>query len=174
MNKKMNNLRHVFSVGLAVATLAVVLTYALGADAILQSPYAEPGHNLFMSLKERITGPEIHTTGGQASETPNYGIIGNNVLGGPASLSAGGFAAVVVYSVIPLGVAAFLMSWKQKSFVISALLAASGIILMILPLSNINFVYPGPIIGVVVGLVILVLGVIKGIRAAESVTIVSR
>ncbi|MDQ5842696.1 MAG: hypothetical protein M3286_04330, partial [Thermoproteota archaeon] len=54
MNKQVNltvrNLRFVLSVGLAAATLAVVLTYVLGAQALLQTSLAEEGHNLFMSI----------------------------------------------------------------------------------------------------------------------------
>jgi hypothetical protein len=175
----MKNLRHVLSVGLAAVTLAVVLTYALGAKAILQSPYAEPGHELFMSMYMPLM-QGMQGIFGQASQSQQmhgspqaqnqFGIIGNNILGGPASLAAGGLAAVVVYSVIPLAAAAFAVSWKQRSFVVAALLAASGIILMILPLANMNFVFPGPIIGVVVGLAIFGLGVTVGIRTASGIS----
>jgi hypothetical protein len=42
---------------------------------------------------------------------------------------------------------------------------------MILPLTNMNFAIPGPIIGVVVGLAILGLGVAKGIGTAKAVTV---
>jgi hypothetical protein len=42
---------------------------------------------------------------------------------------------------------------------------------MILPLANLNFVIPGPLIGVIVGLMILGLGVAKGIRTATTVTV---
>jgi hypothetical protein len=104
----------------------------------------------------------------------NQGLIGNNILGSPATLPAGGLAVIVVTSAIALAVAAFVVSWKQRSFLVAGLLAASGIILMILPLANMNFVIPGPIIGVVVGLVILGLGVAKGIRTARAVTVPSR
>ncbi|MGI0048542.1 MAG: hypothetical protein ACREAW_03285 [Nitrososphaera sp.] len=181
----MTNLRHVFSIGLAAATLAVVLTYALGAPAILQSPYAEPGHELFMSiyapLVQGITGghssmSQMH--GGQASDSEmegmsesqmqrSMGLIGNNVLGSPAGPAAAGFASVVVMGAIALTAAAFVVSWKQKSFVVAGLLTASGVVLMILPLANMNFAFPGPIIGVVVGLGILGLGVAKGIGTAR-------
>jgi hypothetical protein len=177
----MKNLRYVLSIGLAAATLAVVLTYALGAQAKLQSPYAESGHNFFMSLMPQSSSDIImsHMRGGQASATMQGmsesqmqgDIIANNILGSPAGLAAGGLAAVVVYSVIPLAAAAFVVSWKQKSFVVAGLLAASGMIIMILPLANMNFVFPGPIIGVVVGLVIFVHGMIKGIRTARAVTV---
>jgi hypothetical protein len=179
----MKNLKLAVARGLAAATLAVVLTYVLGAQAILQSPYAEPAHNLFMSmftpLTKAITGghssmSQMH--GGPATEEStmqrmNQGILGNNILGSPATMPAAGFAAVVVMSVISLAVAAFVISWKQRSFVVAGLLGASGIILMILPLANMNFVFPGPIIGVIVGLVILGLGVTKGIKTARAVMV---
>jgi hypothetical protein len=104
----------------------------------------------------------------------NQGLIGNNILGSPATLPAGGLAVIVVTSAIALAAAAFVVSWKQRSFLVAALLAASGIILMILPLANMNFVIPGPIIGVIVGLMILGLGVAKGIRTASAVMVVPR
>ena len=184
VNINMRNLGYMLSIGLGAATLAVVLTYVLGAQALLQTPQAEEGHNLFMSmfkpLIQAITGghrsmAQIHG-GGPASEEStmqgmNQGLIGNNILGSPATLPAGGLAVIVVTSAIALAAAAFVVSWKQRSYLLAGLLAASGIILMILPLANMNFVIPGPIIGVVVGLVILGLGVAKGIRTARAVTV---
>ncbi len=195
VNINMRNLRYGLSIGLGAATLAVVLTYVLGAPALLQTPQAEEGHKLFMSmftpLIQAITGDhrsmsQMH--GGPASEEEsmmqgmsesqmqgmNQGLIGNNMLGSPATLPAGGLAVIVVTSAIALAAAAFIVSWKQRSFLVAGLLAASGIILMILPLANMNFVIPGPIIGVIVGLVILGLGVVKGIRTARAVTVAPR
>jgi hypothetical protein len=194
MNFKIRSLRHVLSMGLGAATLAVVLTYVLGAQALLQTPQAEEGHNLFMSiftpLIQGITGghrsmSQMH--GGPASEGStmqgmsesqmqgmNQGLIGNNILGSPAGLAAGGFAAVVVMGAITFAVAAFVISWKQRSFVVAGLLATSGIILMILPLANMNFLIPGPIIGVAVGLAILGLGVAEGIRTARTAVVAAR
>jgi len=183
------NLRQILSVGLAALTLAVVSTYVLGAPALLQMPIAEEGHNLFMSifgpLRQAITSghssmAQMH--GGQASSEKsmmegmsesqmqgmNQGLIGNNILGSPATLPAGGLAVVVAISAIVLSAAAFIVSWKQRSFVVAGLLAASGIILMILPIAKMNFVIPGPIIGVIVGLVILGLGIAKGIKTAKA------
>lgn len=183
------NLRHILSVGLATVTLAIVLTYVLGAPALLRMPIAEEGHNLFMSifgpLRQAITSghssmAQMH--GGPASsekstiegmsesqmQAMNQGLIGNNILGSPATLPAGGLAVVVVISAIVLSAAAFIVSWKQRSFVVAGLLAASGIILMILPIAKMNFVIPGPIIGVIVGLVILGLGIVKGIKTAKA------
>jgi hypothetical protein len=194
MNLKIRSVRHVLSIGLGAATLAVVLIYVLGAQALLQTPQAEEGHNLFMSiftpLIQGITGghrsmSQMH--GSPASEEStmqgmsesqmqgmNQGLIGNNMLGSPATLPAGGLAVVVVTSAITFAVAAFVISWKQRSFVVAGLLAASGIILMILPLANMNFVIPGPIIGVAVGLAIFGLGVAKGIRMARTAVVAAR
>lgn len=188
----MTSLRHVLSVGLAAATLAVVLSYVLGAQAILKSPYAEPGHELFMSiytpLIQGITGghssmSQMH--GGSASDSQvegmsesqmqrTMGLIGNNMLGSPAGPAAAGFGAVVVMGAIALTAAVFVISRKQRSYLVAGLLAASGVILMILPLANMNFAIPGPIIGVVVGLGILGLGVAKGITTARAVTVAPR
>ena len=201
MNNQVNlitrNLRYVLSVGLAAATLAVVLTYVLGAQALLQTPQAEQGHNLFMSifkpLIQAIAGghrsmAQIHGGGlvseeeqessmQQMSESQmhgggmNQGLIGNNILGSPATMPAGGLAVIVVTSAIALAVDAFVVSWNHRSFLVAGLLAASGIILMILPLANMNFVIPGPIIGVIAGLVILGLGVAKTVRTATTMTV---
>lgn len=189
MNISMTNFNRVLSVGLAAATLAVVLTYVLGAPALLQTPQAEAGHSLFMStvmsLIQGIVGghssmSQMH--GGPASESQMQGmkqgwmqgVIGNNVLGSPATLPAGGLAVVVVTGATALAAAAFVVSWKQRSFLVAGLLAASGIVLMILPLAalaSINFAvvaFRGPIVGVVFGLAIFGLGVAKGIRTAKK------
>lgn len=183
------NPRHALSVGLAAATLAVVLTYVLGAQAFLQTPYAEPAHNLFMSLVRGIAGghssmAQLH--GGQAPDSQTQGmsesqmremdrgILGNNMLGSPAGMAASGLAAVVLMGTTALAIAAFAISGKQRSFVVAGLLAASGIILMTLSIANMNFVIPGPIIGVAVGLGILALGVVKGIASARVAVAAAR
>jgi hypothetical protein len=191
MNVRIRSVKHILSIGLGMATLGLVLTYVLGAQALLQTPQAEEGHNLFMSiftpLIQGITGghrsmSQMH--GGPASEEStvqgmsesqmqlmNQGLIGNNMLGSPAGLAAGGLAVVVVMGAITFAIAAFVISWKQRSFAIAGLLTASGIILMIPPLANMNFVFPGPIIGVAVGLAIFGLGVAKGIVTARAVRV---
>src|SRR5919204_6886831 len=116
----MGKLRYAISIGLAVVTLALVLTYGLGAEAILQTPYAEPAHNLFMSLVQgggHESMARLH--GGGTNERPmeeqdmseaqmrnmNQSIIANNILGSPKSMAAGGLAAVTVMGVVPLGAA---------------------------------------------------------------------
>ena len=194
----MGNLRYILSIGLAAVTLAIVLTYVLGAPALLQTAQAEEGHELFMSLFtpliQTITGghssmAQMHGGGAPASESTmegmsesqvqemrqgTMGLIGNNILGSPATLPAGGLAVNVVAGAIAFAIAAFVISWKQRSYLVAGLLIASGIILMILPLANMNFVIPGPIIGFIVGLVILGLGVAKGMRTATAVTVTPR
>lgn len=180
----MTNSRQIVSTGLAAATLAIVLTYALGAQAILQSPYAEPSHNLYMSmftpLIQATTGGHesmARMHGGPASEPAmqempesemrgTMGILANNMLGDPQGMAAAGLGAVVLQGAAVLTVASFVVSWKQKSLIVGGSLAASGAILVALPLANMNFAVPGPIIGVVVGLGILGLGMVKGIRTA--------
>lgn len=194
MNLKMRSVRQVLSIGLGAATLALVLTYVLGAQALLQTPQTEEGHNLFMSiftpLIQGITGghrsmaqmhsgpaPEESTMQGMSDsqmQRMNQGLIGNNILGSPAGLAAGGLAVVVVVGTITFAVAAFVISCKQRSFILAGLLTASGVILMILPLANMNFAVPGPIIGLVVGLAILGLGVAKGIRTARTAVVAAR
>lgn len=195
----MGNLRYILSIGLSVATLAVVLTYVLGAPALLQTAQAEEGHKLFMSLFmpviQAITGghssmAQMHGGGGaptsestmermpesqvQEMRQGTMGLIGNNILGSPATLPAGGLAVNVAAGSITFAIAAFVISWKQRSYVVAGLLAASGVILMILPPANMNFVIPGPIIGFILGLVILGLGVAKGVRTARAVTVAPR
>ena len=75
---------------------------------------------------------------------------------------------------IPLTVAAFVMSWNQRSFLVAGLLAASGIIGMIPGLIATGYlsviVFPGPINGVIYGLGIFGLGVAKGIRTKRTAT----
>ena len=69
---------------------------------------------------------------------------------------------------IPLAVAALVVSWNQRSFLVAGLLAASGIIGMIPGLIATGYlaviVFPGPINGVIYGLGIFGLGVAKGIE----------
>ena len=97
------------------------------------------------------------------------------MLGSPAGLAAGGLAVVVVMGAITFAVAAFVISWKQRSFVVAGLLAASGIILMIPAIIATGYfaviVFPGPILGVIFGLVIFGLSVAKGIRTASMATL---
>jgi hypothetical protein len=78
---------------------------------------------------------------------------------------------------IVLATVAFVVSWKQRSFLVAGLLAASGIILMIPGLIATGYlsviVFPGPILGVIFGLIIFGLGIAKGIRTARSIAVVT-
>jgi hypothetical protein len=105
-------------------------------------------------------------------------LVLTNVLGGPALLQSAGLAAAVVISAIALAAAAFVVSWNQRSYLVAGLLAASGIILVIPPLIATGYlaviVFPGPILGVIFGLIIFGLGVAKGIRTTRIATAVIR
>jgi hypothetical protein len=73
---------------------------------------------------------------------------------------------------IVLATAAFIVSWKQSSLLLAGLLAASGVTGIIAGLINTGYfaviVFPGPILGVVIGLGILGLGVTKGIETLQA------
>jgi hypothetical protein len=100
------------------------------------------------------------------------------VAGGPAVLQGAGVAMAFVISAIALATAAFIVSRKQRSFLVAGLLAASGAILMIPGLIATGYlsviVFPGPILGIIFGLVIFGLGVAKGIRSARTAVITAR
>jgi hypothetical protein len=85
-----------------------------------------------------------------------------------------GLVAELGLGAIPLAVAALVVSWKQRSFLVAGLLAASGIIGMIpglLATGYLSFiVFPGPINGVIYGLGIFGLGAASGIRTTRNAT----
>ena len=89
-----------------------------------------------------------------------------------------GLVPVLGIGAIPLAVAAFIVSWKQQSFLVAGLLAASGIIGMIPGLIATGYlaviVFPGPIFGVIYGLGLFGLGAANGIRTTRAVTAVIR
>src|SRR5918992_5581079 len=92
------------------------------------------------------------------------------VVGGPAVMQGAGVAMAFVISAIALAVAAFIVSRNQRSFLVAGLLAASGAIIMVPGLIATGYlsviVFPGPILGVIFGLIIFGLGVAKGIKTA--------
>lgn len=100
------------------------------------------------------------------------------VVGDPAVLQRAGLAMVFIISAIVLATAAFVVSWKQKSFLVAGLLAASGIILMMPSLISTGYlaviVFLGPILGVIFGLIIFRLGVAKGIKTASTAVVAAR
>jgi hypothetical protein len=66
---------------------------------------------------------------------------------------------------IALATAAFVLSWKENSLVVTGLLIAAGIAGIIAGVRNTDFftviVFPGPIIGIIIGLGIFGLGMAK-------------
>jgi hypothetical protein len=90
-----------------------------------------------------------------------------NTVGGVTVLRTG-LVPVLGIGAIPLAVAALVVSWNQRSFLVAGLLAASGIIGMIPGLIATGYlaviVFPGPIYGVIYWLGLFGLGVAKGIR----------
>ncbi|HEV8404756.1 MAG TPA: hypothetical protein VGQ13_02500 [Nitrososphaera sp.] len=102
-----------------------------------------------------------------------------NLVGGIAVLGLA-LGTTLNISSLALSVAAFAVSWKQQSYLVAGLLVATGGLYMIpalVALASINFaviVFPGPILGVIFGLAIIGLGVVKGIRAARAVAPITR
>jgi hypothetical protein len=100
-----------------------------------------------------------------------------NLVAGIQILVAG-LAAVFGISTIALAVAAFVLSLKKRSYVVAGLLAASGVMFMIPALIATGYlaviVVPGPILGVLFGLLIFGLGVAKGVRTVRAETVIAR
>ncbi len=99
------------------------------------------------------------------------------------------FVAVFTISIIVLSIGAFVISWNQRSFLVAGLLAASGVIFMIHPLTIFMghfMTHPqmatghsagipyGPILVVILGLGILGLGAVKSIRTARTAVAAAR
>jgi hypothetical protein len=97
------------------------------------------------------------------------------VRAGLAPVLAAWFGPVVPIIAVALATAAFVVSWKHKSFLVAGLLAASGIIFMVASVIATEYfaviMVPGPILGVIFGLGILGLGLAKGIRTAKIAVI---
>jgi hypothetical protein len=95
-----------------------------------------------------------------------------NAVGGLALLRIAGPGLGI--GAIVLATAAFAVSWYQRSYLVAGLLAAGGTTFAIsglIALARINFAvieFPGPILGVILGLPILGLGIAKGIRTART------
>jgi hypothetical protein len=89
-----------------------------------------------------------------------------------------GLVPVLGLGAIAPAVAAFVLSWNQRSYLVAGLLAASGIIGMIPGLIATGYlaliVFPGPIFGVIYGLGLFGLGAANGIRTTRAVTAVIR
>jgi hypothetical protein len=117
---------------------------------------------------------------GVASALALFGMIGENSIagmqGGHASLAASHFAGLSgshVPGLIALGssVAAFIISWRQRSYLISGLLIGGGILYAIHlgPFlgDHSAIAIIGPVTGLFFGHVILALGVTKAIESTR-------
>lgn len=106
-----------------------------------------------------------------------FALVLTNTLASVQILVAG-LGAVFGISAIALSVAAFVLSLKKRSYVVAGLLAAGGIIYMIAAVTALGdfsvIVVPGPILGVLFGLLIFGLGVAKGVRTARAETVIAR
>ena len=102
-----------------------------------------------------------------------------NAIGGLAILQAG-LAPVIGIATIAFAVAAFAVAWRQRSYLVSGLLVAAGLVGMtpaLIALAAINFaviVIPGPILGVIFGLAIVGLGLAVGVRSARTTVVTAR
>jgi len=96
-----------------------------------------------------------------------------------SGLTLESFVAMFAISVIALSTGAFVISWKERSFLGAGLLVASGVVFMIHPLTNFMIhqhiatghseaIPWGPILVIILGLGILGLGISKGIRTART------
>jgi hypothetical protein len=80
---------------------------------------------------------------------------------------------VLSLAAIVLASATFVVSWKSSSLIVAGLLAVSGIVFMVPALNAMGYsfdaiVFPGPILGIIFGLVIVGLAITKGIKSARS------
>ena len=88
----------------------------------------------------------------------------------PIDEATGGIAFGL--STISFSTAAFLISLRQRSLVISSLLVASGIVITIhgvIETRNLAVIYlPGPILGVIFGLGVFALGIAKCMKSGRG------
>jgi hypothetical protein len=117
-----------------------------------------------------ITNPKLRLAHGLAIAA-TIAILINAVLG----ISPTQVRLLFAGTGILLAAAAFGVSWGQKSVLISVLLLIGGALLSVNEtIYTINFsilVIPGPIIGVILGLVVLGLGITKSISTATKMRI---
>ena len=120
-----------------------------------------------------MTNPKFALAVGLAAATLALCFI--NAAGNVALITKVGPTPVLSLIAIVLAFAAFAASWKMRSYIVAGLLAASGVIFMMPALSAMGYsfeviVFPGPILGIIFGLAILGLGVLKGVKSARSTT----
>ncbi|WP_415281420.1 hypothetical protein [Candidatus Nitrososphaera sp. FF02] len=99
-----------------------------------------------------------------------------NAIGG-ATVVVAGLAPVLGITAMVLATASFVVSYRQKSYAISGMLAAAGAALFIPALMATDYlaalVIPGPILGVIFGLYVMGLGAAKGAMSARRMQTVA-
>ena len=95
-----------------------------------------------------------------------------NAIGNIAIILKAGPTPVLSLAAMALAGASFAVTLYQRSLVVAGLLAASGVVFTIPALSAMGYsfatiVFPGPILGVIFGLVILGLGMAMVVRARK-------
>jgi hypothetical protein len=101
-----------------------------------------------------------------------------NSLGNVALIFKAGPTPVLSIAAMVLSAAAFVVSWNQRSYLISGVLAIGGIIFMVPALSAMGYsfnsiVFPGPVLGVIFGLIIFGFGTAMGMKRARALKIAS-
>ncbi|MDQ3836773.1 MAG: hypothetical protein M3270_07560 [Thermoproteota archaeon] len=96
-----------------------------------------------------------------------------NAIGNVAVVTKVGPTPVLSLAAIVLASTTFVVSWKSSSLIVAGLLAVSGIVFMVPALNAMGYsfgaiVFPGPILGIIFGLVIVGLAITKGIKSARS------
>jgi O-antigen/teichoic acid export membrane protein len=96
-----------------------------------------------------------------------------NTVGNIALILKAGPTPVLSIVAMILAAATVIISWRMKSHLLAGLLAVSGIIFMIPALSAMGYsfqtiIFPGPILGIIFGLVILGFGLEKAIRTSRA------
>jgi hypothetical protein len=75
-------------------------------------------------------------------------------------------------AVVVMAAAAYVLSREERSFPVAGLLAASGVVGLVYGLVATGFLaaaaFPGPVFGVIIGLPVLALGVVKGVETARA------
>jgi hypothetical protein len=89
----------------------------------------------------------------------------------PIDVATGGI--VFGLSTISFSTAAFFISLSKRSHLVAALLIASGIVITthgVIETRNLTIIYiPGPILGVMFGVWVLALGIVKSIKTSADV-----
>ena len=120
-----------------------------------------------------MTSPKVVAAAGLAGAALVLALI--DALAGsslPLDVATGGI--VFGLTTIAFSTAAFFISLRKESVIVSALIVASGIVITLHGLAetrNLTVIYfPGPIMGFLFGLWVIALGIVKSIKTGLAVT----